>query len=140
MKRDKLRRVVFDTNVLISAAILPNSVSRRALLYAIDHYQLVQSPETFSELSEVINRKKFDRYLPNPMRSEFLLLIGRISEFIKLTQTISDCTDPKDNKFLELAVESTARVIVSGDNDLLILHPYRKIAIESPSSFLQRPQ
>ena len=52
-------------------------------------------------------------------------------------QTVTDCVDPDDNCVLECALESHARVIVTGDNHLLKLHPYREIAILTPKQFLE---
>jgi len=132
--------IVFDTNALISAAIIPSSVSRQALLYAVEHFQLVPSDATCTELSEVMWRKKFHRYFPDTSRTEFMLLMARSSELLNVSGTISDCSDPKDNKFLELAVETGSRMIVSGDNHLLSMHPYRDIAVLTPAHFLQQPE
>ena len=55
---------------------------------------------------------------------------------IKPTETITDCRDPKDNKFLELAVASNAPFIITGDDDLLVLNPYRDINILKSGDFL----
>ena len=55
---------------------------------------------------------------------------------VEITQTIRVCRDPKDDKFLELAVSGSATHIVSGDQDLLDLHPFRGISIVSPRRFL----
>ena len=52
------------------------------------------------------------------------------------TETITDCRDPKDNKYLELAVGVTAACLISGDADLLILGPYRGIQIVTPRQFV----
>jgi len=49
---------------------------------------------------------------------------------------ITDCRDPKDNKFLELAVTANASCIITGDDDLLVLHPFRNIPILNASDFL----
>ena len=51
---------------------------------------------------------------------------------------VVECRDPKDNKFLELAIDAHADTIVSGDSDLLCLHPWRSVAIVSPAAFLER--
>ena len=56
--------------------------------------------------------------------------------FIEPTEIITDCRDPKDNKFLELAVASDAQFIVTGDIDLLVLNPYRGITILKSGDFL----
>lgn len=49
---------------------------------------------------------------------------------------INACLDSKDDKFLELAITSHASCIISGDKDLLIMHPFRDISILSPTDFL----
>ncbi|MYN10436.1 putative toxin-antitoxin system toxin component, PIN family [Pseudoduganella aquatica] len=136
MTQSDLRRIVFDTNVLVSAAILPVSVSRKALLHAVEHFQLVHSDQTWAEFTEVICRKKFDRYFPDLSRHEFLLVVARASEFLNVSTIVSDCRDPKDNRFLALAIDAGAAAIVSGDSDLLMLNPYRGIRVMSPSDFL----
>jgi len=56
--------------------------------------------------------------------------------FIEPVVKISECRDPKDNKFLELAVAGNAYCIVTGDKDLLVLTPFRGIKIISPGDFL----
>ena len=49
---------------------------------------------------------------------------------------VTDCRDPKDNRFLALALDSESDCIVSGDADLLALNPWRGIEIVSPGAFL----
>ncbi|MTV39577.1 putative toxin-antitoxin system toxin component, PIN family [Duganella radicis] len=137
MTQSNLPHLVFDTNALISAAIIPDSVSRKALLQAVERYQLVHSEETWAEFAEVIARKKFDRYFPDASRIEFMLMMARSSKFLNVSITISDCADPKDNKFLELAMEAESPIIVSGDNHLLDMHPYRGISVLAPAEFLR---
>lgn len=128
---------VLDTNVLISAAILPGSSSARALVQAFRHFHLVLSEATWDELRDVIARKKFKRYLSDQARNEFLGLVIRSSRFIESRSLITDCADPMDNKFLALAVDSGASLIVSSDAHLLVMHPYRGIPIRTPSEFLE---
>ncbi len=129
-------RIVVDTNVLVSAALLPASTSAKALLYAVEHYQLVQSEATWEEFCEVISRAKFDRYFNGNDRSNFILSIARASEFMDVTACVNDCSDPKDNKFLELVISAHATIIVSGDSHLQSMHPYRDIAIFNPQGLL----
>jgi uncharacterized protein len=59
-----------------------------------------------------------------------------IATTVQVTTTIQACRDPKDNKVLELAVSGQAVCIVSGDKDLLVLHPFQGISILSPGDFL----
>ena len=128
---------VLDTNILISAALLPSSISRQALDKAIDIGELGISNNTIEELIEVIFRKKFDKYFLN--NEERLLFISKIevnSRSYSPEISINECRDFKDNKFLELAITSEADCILSGDNDLLVLHPFREIAILTPKAFI----
>jgi len=55
---------------------------------------------------------------------------------VAVNEAITACRDAKDDKFLELAVSGKASHIVSGDADLLVLHPFRSIAILTPQAFL----
>jgi uncharacterized protein len=58
---------------------------------------------------------------------------------ITITETIIDCRDPKDNKFLEVGVCGHADAIITGDQDLLAMSPYRGIAIITPRDFHTLP-
>jgi uncharacterized protein len=59
-------------------------------------------------------------------------------EFVPIIQTVRECRDPDDDKILELALNGRADVIITGDEDLLELHPWREIAILTPVSYLKR--
>lgn len=137
-------RFVIDTNVLLSAAILPNSVSKKAFLKAQENGFIALSKETFAELSEVIRRPKFDKYLKIEDRLLFLDYIESSCLFFEVTQTITLCRDPKDDKFLELALASAAHYLLTGDQDLLALHPewifsFGSTQILTPAQFLSLP-
>jgi putative PIN family toxin of toxin-antitoxin system len=131
-------RIVIDTSLAISAVILPQSISNRAFSVALRHFQLVASESTLAELIDVIYRSKFDKYLNDEKRIEFLSLVAQSSEIIQVTTVITDCVDPKDNQFLELAVDSLASMILSGDPHILDMNPYRNIDIISPKEFTLR--
>ena len=84
----------------------------------------------------MLGRSKFDKYVTQDERKEFLnALVGEAS-LIGTTVTINECRDPKDDKYLELAVSGNATHIVTGDSDLLDLNPFRKISILNPDEFL----
>lgn len=129
-------RVVIDTSVVVSAALLPRSVPRQAFDRAADRGRLLISSATVAELDDVLRRPKFDRYAAEEKRLEFLAALVREAEVVEITETIAECRDPRDDKFLELAVSGRASHLVSGDADLLTLHPFRGIAILSPQNFL----
>jgi putative PIN family toxin of toxin-antitoxin system len=131
-------RFVFDTNAVVSAVLLPGSVSRRALELATSRGKLLLSPPTFEELEEVLRRRRFDKYLTEGQRLRFLAALVRKSVEINVTEVVTECRDPKDNKFLELAICGKANCLVSGDQDLLVLHPFRGIPILTPEAFLSR--
>jgi uncharacterized protein len=130
-------RIVIDTSLAISAAILPKSISARAFSLALENFQLVASDSTLAELVDVIYRPKFNKYLTDESRLEFLTLVAQSSEIIQVTSIITDCVDPKDNQFLSLAVDAGARLILSGDPHLTDMNPYRDIAIITPNEFLK---
>ena len=67
---------------------------------------------------------------------EFLASVVRGSELVEVTAVVSVCRDPKDDKFLELALSGEATHIISSDYDLLSLHPFRGIAVLSPQDFV----
>ncbi len=132
------QRFVFDTNVLISAFLFSQSKPRQALNQAQDIGVLIFSGSVFSELKEVLYRPKFDRYLTKERRQELLEDLTQTTQFIDVTEQISECRDPKDNKYLELAVSGQAECIVTGDDDLLVLNPWRGIEILTVQEFLAK--
>ncbi|MDZ7993341.1 MAG: putative toxin-antitoxin system toxin component, PIN family [Nostoc sp. EfeVER01] len=130
------RRFVFDTNVLISAFLFSQSKPRQALDQAQDIGIILLSNSVLSELEEVLYRPKFDRYLTKERRQEFIENLTETSQLIDVTEQINECRDIKDNKYLELALSGQAECIVTGDDDLLVLNPWRDIEILNVQEFL----
>lgn len=127
---------IFDTNTLISAFLFWNSTPKKAYNKAVTSGKLVASDETYSEFKNVFSRSKFEKYISYEDRQ---LVIGELEEilvFAKIKEVITVCRDPKDDKYLELATASKASCIISGDKDLLVLHPFRGIPILTASDFL----
>jgi putative PIN family toxin of toxin-antitoxin system len=89
------------------------------------------------ELDEVLRRPKFDAYLPKELRLEFLAALVRECEEVTVAERMTICRDPRDDKFLELAAAGRATHVVSGDADLLELHPFRTVRIVTPAEFLR---
>ncbi|MFQ3597177.1 MAG: putative toxin-antitoxin system toxin component, PIN family [Chloroherpetonaceae bacterium] len=129
-------RFVFDVNVIVSALLTPTGTARRALDKAQDESVVVVSAAVAAELQDVLNREKFNRYVPQAKRDDFYRRFLETSTLISPTETIEACRDPSDNKYLELAVAANASAIVSGDPDLLALNPFRNIPVLSPNEFL----
>jgi putative PIN family toxin of toxin-antitoxin system len=132
----KSKPFVFDTNSLVSALILPNSVSRYSLKKADDNGLLIFSRETLAELNEVLVRSKFDKYVSIDDRLEYVERLEARGKIIETTSDFTDCRDLKDNKFLNLAFDGQASCIITGDQDLLVLNPFHDIQIVSASQFL----
>ncbi len=129
-------RCVLDTNVIISAMLFPRSVPRQAFDRAWATAYVLGSTATLRELDEVARRSSFDRYVTREQRMELVAAVIRDSVFVEVIDSIIACRDPKDDKFLDLAVSGQATHIISGDRDLLDLHPFRGIFILKPQDFL----
>jgi putative PIN family toxin of toxin-antitoxin system len=128
---------VFDTNSLISAALISSSVNAQALDAALNKGRLVISEPALQEFAEVIFRKKFDKYFFDDAESfEAIDKIERNAIIFSPKEIITACRDPKDDKFLELAVAADASCIITGDKELHILDPFRNISILTAADFL----
>lgn len=130
-------RVVVDTNVLVSRLLLPDSVSARAVRHVVEHFQLLASDATLTELADVLSRDKFDRYVDLADRQAFFQQLARIVERVPITYMVRASRDPKDDMFLELAINGKANYIVSGDQDLLVLSPFQQVPIMNPAGYLE---
>lgn len=129
-------RVVVDTNVLLSRLLVPGSVPAQAVRRAVDQGQILASEATLEELADVLSRPKFDRYLTVSERQQFLRLFMRIAQWVPILHPVQACRDPRDDKFLALAVNGEAGVIITGDQDLLVLDPFRDVRILEPAAYL----
>lgn len=130
-------RCVIDTNACVSAVLFNGSKPAQAFDRTVRRGRLLASLETLEELARVLSRSKFDRYAAPTVRNEFVEFVRREAILIEPTETIRVCRDPNDDKFLELAVAGWATCIVTGDEDLLALHPFRGIPVLTPTQFLE---
>ena len=130
------RRWVVDTNTLISRLLLSHSVPAQAVTKALQHGDLLVSDASLEELAAVLERPKFDKYLSSDERRTFFTLLSRVAIRVEILRPVSACRDPKDDKFLEVALNGSADAIITGDEDLLELHPFLGIPIWTPKGFL----
>ena len=130
-------RLVYNTNIIISALLFEGSKPAKTFDIGINQGAILFSSSTVTELEEVLLRNKFDQYILHEERKQFLTSFILDSTPVEINETISECRDPQDNKFLELAVCGKAAFIISGDEDLLVLNPFRNIQILTPDSFLK---
>jgi len=133
----KVRRVVIDTNVLISAALIANTPPALAVNLALQRGRLVFSEDTFAELETRLWRAKFDRYLTLEARKALLHDWRAVSDWMSPALTASVATrhsrDADDDMFVHAAVASGAELLVSGDRDLLDLGTVAGVAIVAPA-------
>ena len=113
--------IVIDTNVLLSATLSPNGTARKALDKVYKEFKIAQSDKTYQELNTRIYKRKFDKYISDQDRQDFLDIVKKYSQFIEIKSQINTCRDPDDNKFLELAKDAKAEFLITGDQDLLSL-------------------
>ncbi len=130
-------RVVIDTNVLVGAALKRNSTPAAAAGAVQRRDVLLKSLATEQQLFEVVARPYFVPLIGNDTRA-WLRELMSAAELVAIAERIAACRDPTDDKFLELAVNGHADLIISGDADLLALNPFRSIPIVAPAAFVQR--
>ncbi|EKE09126.1 MAG: PilT protein [uncultured bacterium] len=131
-------RFVVDTNIFISQLLLPSSLPGKAFQKALSSGIPLVSEEVLYELADVLGRKKFDPYLSLEERQEFLRQLSSIVEVVQNVVSLKACRDPKDDKFLSLAISGRAEFVLTGDRDLLILDPFKDIRIFSCSRYLEK--
>ena len=127
-------RVVVDTNVFVSAALKDVSRPGKTLRWLGEYGGLLKTLVTEQELMLVLGRPR----IAPKITAAFLENLGRLfsaAELIPITEAVVGCRDPDDDKFLELAVNGRADLIISGDADLLVLDTFRGIPIVTPAAF-----
>ncbi|HME23962.1 MAG TPA: putative toxin-antitoxin system toxin component, PIN family [Acetobacteraceae bacterium] len=126
-----------DANTVVSAALNPNGQPRRAIAAARARGTIALSELVYGEIAAVLARPKFARILTDDRRHEILELLAAAALWTEPKDKVEDCRDAKDNRYLELALAAGATVIVSGDEDLLVLDPWRSIRVLRPAQFLE---
>ncbi len=130
-----ITKIVFDTNVLISATLWDNSVAQKFLFKCIkENVQIFSSQEIIEEYKEILARD-FDY-----KEQETGEILERVLQFVTLVTPSKKVDivkeDADDNKILECAVESKSEYIVSYDKHLLKLKEFQGIKIVRPEEAL----
>ena len=136
--KTELPYIVIDTNVLISAGLLPQSKSAQVLALAVEHFVIAQNQETWHELETRIARSKFDPYFGDSGRLRHLVKIAQSIQRFGVSALVSVSRDKSDDKFIGLAMDSGAKILISGDPDLKDIKTYKGIEILSPVQFFER--
>ncbi|MEA5578475.1 putative toxin-antitoxin system toxin component, PIN family [Anabaena sp. UHCC 0451] len=128
-------RLVLDTNVLVSAVLSPNSVSAQVLNWGEDNGIILYSAATLTELLSVLGRSKFAKYIDADDIDGLSFRIKNTWFPVEIVNQVTLCRDPKDDKFIELALNGDASHLITEDADLLILHPIENIPVINPRTF-----
>ena len=138
--KSKAPYIVVDTNVLISAGLLPESKTAQVLALAVEHFVIAQNQDTWHELETRVARSKFDRYFGESGRLRHLVAIAQSIQHFEALTEVSVSRDKTDDKFIALAIASGATILISGDPDLKDVKTYKGIEILSPAQFFERYQ
>ena len=134
MPRKRKTRVIVDTNCWISF-LIGHRLARLVDLLSNEQVVLIICNELLEEIRDVTSRPKFAKYFKKEdveSLIEFMLLIG---EHIEPQQSVRICRDEADDYLLALAIEANAHYLVSGDNDLLVLHRVESCNIVDVNTF-----
>ncbi len=143
-----MKKVIFDTNVLLSALIFDN-IPETALKTVLTDTSLtlytsmqiwceIEGKFLGSRVFEIAAKAK--RNLSSSSVTRFIEILKASHKIIQVQTHLDICRDPKDNMFLELALEIHADFLVSGDKDLLILGEFNHTKIINPNDFLTHLQ
>jgi putative PIN family toxin of toxin-antitoxin system len=128
--------IVFDASVAVSAALEMDDVLERALLRAEEMDAFALSAAVDAEIAAVLRRPRFACAIPRERHELILTVLRSEAAWFEPSVRATDCRDPKDDMYLELALATGAEVIVSSDDDLIVLHPWRGVRILRPADYL----
>jgi putative PIN family toxin of toxin-antitoxin system len=128
-------RLVFDTSSLVPACLYPERQPARIFRRTLLAHEVLASVETFDELAAVLARDKFDAWQSRERRLAWIRLFREAATWVETVTPVTECRDPKDNKFLALALSAKAEILVSSDIHLLGMHPFRGVRILSLADF-----
>jgi len=126
-------RVVFDTNIFISALVFPGSQAEKAIQKIIERDTLLISKAIINEVLLVLSRK----FSSDPEElSHIAVYLAELGEMVTPAKRVKVLQDEADNRIIECAIGGTADVIITGDKEMLTLKEYRGITIISLREYL----
>jgi putative PIN family toxin of toxin-antitoxin system len=133
-----INRVVIDTNVFISGLISTTSTAARVIDHVVASGRLIATRDTLEELIATVFASKFDGFLSHAKRQVALDRLVSLMEIVPVVRLVRACRDPRDDKFLEAAINGGAEILVAGDKDLLALRPFSGVEILTPAEYVTR--
>ncbi|MBU2445510.1 MAG: putative toxin-antitoxin system toxin component, PIN family [Bacteroidetes bacterium] len=130
-------KVVVDSNIWISVLI---NKSYQSFIKGVikKEIKIISSRDQLEEISRVITKPKISRHVQRQHIKEFLILFLKTVELVEIKERVNDCRDEKDNFILETALSGNVNYIITTDNDLLVMNPYREIKILTVTDFLKK--
>jgi putative PIN family toxin of toxin-antitoxin system len=128
-------RLVLDTNVLVSSILSPASISAKILNWGEDNGVILYSTATLTEVLSVLGRSKFSKYIDHDDIDGLSIRIKTVWLFVEILNQVQLCRDPKDDKFIDLALNGEASHLITGDSDLLVLNPIQNTLVIKPRTF-----
>ena len=135
-------KIIIDTNLFFSAYAFDKTILK-LIDSCFEKFQIFTSLEIIAEIKEILLRDTTRNKIKNYLEEEVFNFIEKIVDESNIeipSSKLTTCRDPKDNKFLELALEVNADYIISGDKDLLELKEYQGTKIIKPSEFIEELQ
>lgn len=129
-------KLVLDTNVLISAALSGQGAPAQLVRLVLERHSLIFSQATFEELRSRLYRPKFDRYIRIDQRERLLHDFNACAHWVEIGEPAHYCRDREDDKFFETALAGQAHYLISGDKDILEVHPSPGLLCVSPAAGL----
>ena len=133
-----MKKVVFDTNVLISAVLVKEGISAKLIKHS-EPFEVVTSEEILTELLEKLQLPRIkDKYkFSDALIGEYISTLRKDSTVVSVFTQVSVVRDTNDNMVLACAIDGKADYLVTGDKDLLDIGTYQGVIIISPAEFLQ---
>lgn len=127
-------KIVFDTNIYISAFVIPGGNAEKAYLRAINNdFELYTSIAILTELA----RKLEEKFGWGKQKiAQLITSITKVANVLKTTPRIKILSDELDNRILECASEAKAHLLITGDKHLLKIKHYENFKIIKLSDFL----
>lgn len=132
-------RLVLDNNIFVSALLSRNSRLARRVFDILAAHEVVHSNAMIEELTEALARPKLVRLITRDEAEAFIEVLRTTTEEVRVVHRVVACRDPKDDKVLALALSAKADCIVTGDQDLLTLNPFRGVPILTVAQFVSQP-
>ncbi len=132
--------IVLDAPTLVQALIGRETLAERVYWMVTETNKLPLSPAVQDAVLDIVARPFLSRYLSPGLVASALGALRARSQLFEPRLSVTECRDPKDNRYLELAVAAGASAIVSQDEDLLSLQIWRGIRMIRPAKLLADPE